>query len=112
MRVADRDPRQRRQLARKKIDAVVDQESPVELGRLSDQTSLEEMLGLLAGASDDGVDGLTDLRRVARQRDLLLQLHQLRATPLGGIAVWDVVHLRRRREFFRRVDERTHLVEL
>ena len=49
---------------------------------------------------------------VARQRDLLLQLHQLRAAALGGLARRRVGHPRGDRRVLGRVDERAHVVEL
>src|SRR5438093_1050396 len=81
------------------IDPVIDQQTAVDLRRLSDQTAFEQMLGLLARAGDDRVEALADLRSIARQRNLLLQLHELRATAFGGLARRDLIHLRRRREF-------------
>src|SRR5438067_557010 len=98
MRVTDGHARERRQIARQQIDAVIDQQTAVDLRRLSGETTLEQMLGLLARAGDDRVEALADLRSIARQRNLLLQLHELRATAFGGLARRDLIHLRRRRE--------------
>src|SRR6266851_2013670 len=93
MRVADRHARERRQILRKKIDAVVDEQPAVDLRCLSNQTPFEQMLRLFADAGDDGVETLTDFRGVARQRNPLLQLHEFRAAPLGSLARWDLSHL-------------------
>src|ERR1051326_9423338 len=73
MRVRDLDACERGQILREEIDAVVDEEASVDLGGLSDETSFEQMLGLVADAGDDRVEGFSDALFVARERDLLLQ---------------------------------------
>src|SRR5437868_3067635 len=64
MRVADRYARERRQIARQKIDTVIDQQAAVDLRGLSDQPAFEQMLGLLARTGDDRVEALSDFRSV------------------------------------------------
>src|SRR5438477_7173667 len=101
MRIADLDASERGKLAWQKIDAVIDQQPAVDFRCLSDETSFEQMLGLFACAGDDRVEWLTELRLVARTRDLLLQCHQFRASPFGCLACWRVLHLRGRCELLR-----------
>src|ERR1043166_678054 len=86
MRIRDLDARERGQIFRQQIDAVVDQQTSVDLRRLSGDPSFEQMLGLVANAGDDRVERLTDARFVAIERDLLLQLHQLLAPALCSLA--------------------------
>src|SRR5438105_8600663 len=111
MRVGDGDSRESGKLFREKLDAVVDEKTSIDLRRLSGQTSFQKMFGLFADAGNDGVERSTNTFFISRQRDLLLQLHQLCAPALRGLARRNVVHLRRERRVFRRIDERPPVVE-
>src|SRR5207244_11263936 len=65
MRVSHFHARERGQLWRQELDAVVDQQPAVDLRRLADQPPFEQVLGLLAHAGDDGIERPPDLRFIA-----------------------------------------------
>src|SRR2546430_375063 len=86
MRIRDLDAGEGREVFREQLDAVVDEQAAVDFGSLAGDAAFQQVLGLVADAGDQRLERRADLRLVAAAGDLLLQLHQLVAAALGGLA--------------------------
>jgi selenocysteine lyase/cysteine desulfurase len=53
MRIRNRHPRERGQVSGQKVDAVIDEQTAVDLGRLADEAAFEQVLGFGADAGDE-----------------------------------------------------------